>query len=109
MLILSTPPVQEVIFFFFFFFFSLFSQFVNFTGTALKGVNAFIPAGKFTAILGMSGSGKSTIIQLLERFYDPIERGIFIDGHDLKDVDVKYLRSLMRVVSQEPALLSTTI
>lgn len=75
----------------------------------MKNVNLVIPEGKFTAIVGLSGSGKSTMIQLLERFYDPFEGGIYIDGHDIKSLNVKFLRSLIGLVSQEPVLFGTTI
>jgi ATP-binding cassette subfamily B (MDR/TAP) protein 1 len=68
-----------------------------------------IPEGKFTAIVGLSGSGKSTIIQLLERFYDPIEGEILLDGHNIKDLNVKFLRSCMGLVSQEPTLFGLTV
>ena len=77
--------------------------------TVLNDVSLSIEAGKFTAIVGASGSGKSTIIQLLERFYDPVEGQITIDGHDIKDLNVRHLRSSMALVSQEPVLFATTI
>ena len=75
----------------------------------LKNVNISIPEGKFTGIVGVSGSGKSTIIQLLERFYDPVEGDIYLDGHNLKALNVKFLRSQMGLVSQEPILFGTTV
>ena len=75
----------------------------------LKGVNMFIPEGKFTAIVGVSGSGKSTIIQLLERFYDPVEGDIFLDGANIRSLNVKFLRSQIGYVGQEPVLFGTTI
>jgi ATP-binding cassette, subfamily B (MDR/TAP), member 1 len=68
-----------------------------------------IPAGKFTALVGPSGSGKSTILQLVERFYDPVEGEIFLDGHNIRDLNVKYLRSQMGLVSQEPVLFGTSV
>jgi ATP-binding cassette, subfamily B (MDR/TAP), member 1 len=74
----------------------------------LKEFSLSIPAGKFTAIVGASGPGKSTIIQLLERFYDPVRGHITLDGHDLKDLNLR-LRGCMRLVSQEPVLFATTI
>ena len=77
--------------------------------TVLKNVSVSIPAGKFTAVVGASGSGKSTIIQLLERFYDPVEGNITLDGHDLKTLNVRHLRGSMSLVSQEPVLFATTI
>ena len=60
-------------------------------------------------MVGASGSGKSTVIHLLERFYDPVEGTITLDGHDLKSLNVQYLRSCMSLVSQEPTLFATTI
>jgi ATP-binding cassette, subfamily B (MDR/TAP), member 1 len=77
--------------------------------TVLKNVSLSIPAGRFTAIVGASGSGKSTIIQLLERFYDPVEGEITLDGHDIKSLNLRHLRGCMSLVSQEPVLFATTI
>ena len=77
--------------------------------TVLKNVSMSISAGKFTAIVGASGSGKSTIIQLLERFYDPVQGEITLDGHDIKSLNLRYLRGCMSLVSQEPVLFATTI
>jgi ATP-binding cassette subfamily B (MDR/TAP) protein 1 len=75
----------------------------------LKHVNVQIPKDKFTAIVGPSGSGKSTVLQLLERFYDPVEGDILLDGHNIRDLNVKFLRSKMGLVSQEPVLFGTTV
>ena len=75
----------------------------------LKNISLSIPAGKFTAVVGASGSGKSTIIQLLERFYDPVDGVISLDGHDIKTLNLRYLRGSMSLVSQEPVLFATTI
>ncbi|XP_030541530.1 ABC transporter B family member 13-like isoform X2 [Rhodamnia argentea] len=66
-------------------------------------------AGKSEAIVGPSGSGKSTIISMLQRFYDPTSGQILLDGHDLKALQLKWLREQMGLVSQEPALFATTI
>ncbi|KAK3423760.1 hypothetical protein EUGRSUZ_H00958 [Eucalyptus grandis] len=68
-----------------------------------------IGAGKSIAIVGPSGSGKSTIISLVQRFYDPTSGQILLDGHDLKTLQLKWLREQMGLVSQEPALFATTI
>jgi ATP-binding cassette subfamily B (MDR/TAP) protein 1 len=59
--------------------------------------------------VGASGSGKSTIIHLLERFYDPVEGSISINGHNLKTLNVPYLRSCIKLVSQEPTLFASSI
>jgi ABC-type multidrug transport system fused ATPase/permease subunit len=56
-----------------------------------------------------SGSGKSTVVSLLERFYDPLEGSIELDGTDLKKMNVSYLRSCIGYVGQEPALFATSI
>jgi ATP-binding cassette subfamily B (MDR/TAP) protein 1 len=77
--------------------------------TVLKNINIKIPEGKFTAVVGPSGSGKSTILQLLERFYDPVEGEVYLDGHNIRNLNVKFLRSQMGLVSQEPVLFGTTV
>ncbi|KAK4429403.1 ABC transporter B family member 13 [Sesamum alatum] len=66
-------------------------------------------AGKSLAIVGPSGSGKSTIISMIQRFYDPTSGKILLDGHDLTNLQLKWLRSQMGLVSQEPALFATSI
>ncbi|MBA0640802.1 hypothetical protein Goklo_023704, partial [Gossypium klotzschianum] len=68
-----------------------------------------IPAGKTVALVGSSGSGKSTVISLLERFYDPLEGEILVDGVSINKLQLKWLRSQMGLVSQEPTLFATTI
>jgi ATP-binding cassette subfamily B (MDR/TAP) protein 1 len=65
--------------------------------------------GETVALVGPSGCGKSTVIQLLQRFYDPIEGQVLIDGHDVKNINVRWLRKCIGVVSQEPVLFATTI
>jgi ATP-binding cassette subfamily B (MDR/TAP) protein 1 len=77
--------------------------------TVLNNVSFTIPEGKYTAIVGVSGSGKSTIVQLLERFYDPNEGEILLDGVPLTSLNVGFLRSCMGLVSQEPVLFGTTV
>ena len=75
----------------------------------LNGLNMKIPAGKTVALCGASGGGKSTIIQLLQRFYDPTMGTIKIDGIEIDRLDLEWLRSQMALVSQEPILFSTSI
>ncbi|CAH1394583.1 unnamed protein product [Nezara viridula] len=75
----------------------------------LKRLNLKIEAGKTVALVGDSGCGKSTIVSLLERFYLPNEGKILIDGNDINDINVRYLRSQMGLVSQEPVLFDMTI
>ncbi|KAF4447632.1 hypothetical protein F53441_8836 [Fusarium austroafricanum] len=77
--------------------------------TVLKNVSFECPAGKHTALVGLSGSGKSTIAGLTSRIYDPTEGVVLLDGHDLKDLNVKSLRSHMSLVQQEPSLLGRSI
>ncbi|KAM3331882.1 hypothetical protein ACQJBY_027642 [Aegilops geniculata] len=68
-----------------------------------------IPSGKTTALVGESGSGKSTVIALLERFYDPDSGTISLDGTELKNLTLSWLRDQMGLVSQEPVLFNDTI
>ncbi len=68
-----------------------------------------IPAGKTVALCGPSGCGKSTSIQLMQRLYDPSEGGILLDGHDIRSINLKWLRSNIGIVSQEPVLFFGTI
>jgi len=71
-------------------------------------MNVEIRPGQKVAFVGPSGCGKSTIMQLLQRFYLPTEGSITIDGIDIKDYDIRYLRSQFGVVSQEPALFNAS-
>jgi ATP-binding cassette, subfamily B (MDR/TAP), member 1 len=73
------------------------------------GVDLFIPAGSTLALVGESGSGKSTIVQLIQRFYDPDNGQVLLDGADVKTLQLRWLRSQMGLVSQEPTLFATTI
>lgn len=75
----------------------------------LQGLSLRIPAGKTIGIVGGSGSGKSTIISLLQRFYDPQEGEILLDGYKTVRLQLKWLRSQMGLVNQEPVLFATTI
>lgn len=77
--------------------------------TVLKDVSLAIPAGKVTALVGASGSGKSTFVNLLQRFYQPTEGAVLIDGHDISQLDVHWLRQQMALVDQEPVLFTDTI
>ena len=61
------------------------------------------------ALVGESGSGKSTVISLIERMYDPVAGGVFLDGTNIKDLNLRWLRRHVGLVSQEPALFATTI
>ncbi|XP_018680624.2 putative multidrug resistance protein isoform X1 [Musa acuminata AAA Group] len=74
-----------------------------------RDFNLTVPAGMTVALVGGSGSGKSTVIALLERFYDPLGGEILLDGVDIRRLKLKWLRSQMGLVSQEPALFATSI
>jgi len=75
----------------------------------LKNVTFEAKSGETIALLGATGSGKTSIINLLPRFYDPVEGSITIDGHDLRDVTLDSLRSQIGIVLQETTLFSGTI
>ncbi|KAL4869183.1 hypothetical protein BDV12DRAFT_196614 [Aspergillus spectabilis] len=75
----------------------------------LQDLSLKIPAGKQTALVGLSGSGKSTVAGLITRFYDSEEGTVFIGGHDVRTLNVRYLRSAISLVQQEPCLLDRSI
>lgn len=75
----------------------------------LKGLTVNFEAGKTIALVGASGSGKSTVIQLLERFYDPISGSVSLDGRNIKELNLKWYRRQIGLVSQEPTLFATTV
>lgn len=77
--------------------------------TIFKDFCLKVPAGRAVALVGGSGSGKSTVIALLQRFYDPLGGEILLDGVGIDKLQLKWLRSQMGLVSQEPALFATTI
>ncbi|XP_034710603.1 ABC transporter B family member 2-like [Vitis riparia] len=68
-----------------------------------------IPSGKIVALVGGSGSGKSTVISLIERFYEPLAGEILLDGNDIRQLDLQWLRQQIGLVNQEPALFATSI
>lgn len=76
---------------------------------ALRDVNLVIPAGKTVALVGRSGSGKSTIASLITRFYDPQEGELLIDGHSVHDYTLASLRNQVALVSQHVYLFNDTI
>ena len=75
----------------------------------LKGLSLTLQAGEVVAVVGYSGAGKSTIAQLLSRFYDPQEGQVLLDGVDLRTLEQHWLREQVGVVSQEPILFATSI
>ncbi|NXX42987.1 MDR1 protein, partial [Tricholaema leucomelas] len=75
----------------------------------LRGLNLKVSSGQTVALVGSSGCGKSTTVQLIQRFYDPREGTVSIDGQDVRSLNVRYLREAIGVVNQEPVLFATTI
>ncbi|GAB1600864.1 multidrug resistance protein 1A-like [Argonauta hians] len=75
----------------------------------LQGLNLEIHQGETVALVGQSGCGKSTCMQLLERFYNPTEGNLLLDGSNVNDLNLKWLRQQMAIVSQEPVLFSCSI
>ncbi|MCT6870130.1 ABC transporter transmembrane domain-containing protein [Apibacter sp.] len=75
----------------------------------LQDVNLFLPKGKTVAVVGQSGSGKTTLANLIARFYDVDSGVIYIDGHDLRDLNLKVYRKLLGMVTQESILFNDTI
>ncbi|KAI1328401.1 multidrug resistance protein [Xylariaceae sp. FL0255] len=77
--------------------------------TVMRDVTLEIPAGKTTALVGASGSGKSTIVGLVERFYDPVGGQVLLDGVDISTLNLRWLRQQISLVSQEPTLFGSSI
>lgn len=75
----------------------------------LQGLTLSIPAGKTIALCGSSGGGKSTVIQLLQRFYDPLSGTVRLDGLNIKKLDLAWVRNQMALVAQEPTLFAISI
>lgn len=88
---------------------------VNFSYPARLDLKVFkdftlhVPAGTTVALVGQSGSGKSTIVSLTERYYDPLSGTVTLDGIPLAELDIGWLRDQIGLVSQEPTLFSTSI
>ncbi|KAI3645403.1 hypothetical protein MP228_008331 [Amoeboaphelidium protococcarum] len=76
---------------------------------AIKNMNLIIEPGTTVALVGQSGSGKSSLVGLIERFYDPVDGKIFLDGVDIKEMNVSFLRRNVGYVTQEPVLFKGTI
>jgi ATP-binding cassette subfamily B protein len=81
----------------------------NAASEALRGVDLTIEAGQRVALVGRTGAGKSTIMKLAARFYDPTEGAVRVDGHDLRDLDPTWYRQQLGYVPQEPFLFTGTI
>ncbi len=78
-------------------------------GWALEDINLTVQPGERVALVGMTGAGKSTLVQLVPRFYDPVEGRVLIDGQDLRPIYLHTLRSQIGLVLQEPFLFSASI
>ncbi|MBS1831932.1 MAG: ATP-binding cassette domain-containing protein, partial [Acidobacteria bacterium] len=76
---------------------------------ALQGINLIVPAGKVAALVGPSGAGKTTIANLVPRFYDVTSGAIRIDGRDLRDLQLESLRANIGIVPQETFLFNDTV
>lgn len=106
--ITSKPDAREV---------TSFSSSIEFRGVwfayqtewVLKDINLIIPKGKTIALVGASGGGKSTLADLVPRFYDPVKGDVLLDGVSLRDLKLESLRNLIGVVTQEPILFHDTI
>lgn len=77
--------------------------------TAIEGINLRVEAGQMIGLVGPSGSGKSTLVSLITRFYDVKDGAVKIDGHDIRDVDLKDLRANISVVPQEAYLFHGSV
>ncbi|XP_063624238.1 ATP-dependent translocase ABCB1-like [Cydia splendana] len=75
----------------------------------LKNINLSIKRGQSVALVGHSGCGKSSIIQLITRFYDVDAGSVRVDGHDVRELSVRWLRAQIGLVGQEPVLFNTTV
>nr|WP_203673366.1 MULTISPECIES: ABC transporter ATP-binding protein [unclassified Streptomyces] len=76
---------------------------------ALSGVDLHIPAGQTVAFVGETGAGKSTLVKLVARFYDPTGGGVLVDGTDIRELDMTAYRQRLGVVPQEPYLFAGTV
>jgi len=86
-----------------------FSYGAGFDLPVLEDVSFRVRAGEMVAIVGQSGAGKSTLTNLIPRFYDPVDGSLLIDGHDVRDVGLASLRSLIAIVTQDVHLFNDTV
>ena len=75
----------------------------------LRGLSLTVKPGQYVALVGASGCGKSTTIAMMERFYDPLAGGIYVDGREISQLNLNEYRSHLALVSQEPTLYQGTI
>ncbi|NJP41981.1 ABC transporter ATP-binding protein [Actinacidiphila epipremni] len=76
---------------------------------ALSGIDLRIPAGQTVAFVGETGAGKSTLVKMVARFYDPTDGAVLVDGHDIRELDLTAYRQRLGVVPQEPYLFAGTV
>ena len=83
----------------------------NYDGTdsVIKNISFKMKKGTVTALVGSSGAGKSTVADLIPRFYDVVDGSVSIDGVNVKDIEIRSLRQMMGIVSQETILFNDTI
>ena len=75
----------------------------------LQGLTVSVKPGQTLALVGPSGCGKSTVVSLIERFYNPTAGSLAVDGRDLRELNLRWLRSQIGIVSQEPVLFDTSV
>ena len=75
----------------------------------LKGLTIGVEPGQSLALVGPSGCGKSTVVSLIERFYDPSSGSLLLEEQDLRDLNIRWLRNQIGIVSQEPVLFDKSI
>ena len=75
----------------------------------LQGLNVSVKPSQTLALVGPSGCGKSTVVSLIERFYDVLSGSLTLDGNDVRDLNIRWLRSQIGIVSQEPVLFDSSI
>ena len=75
----------------------------------LQGMSVSVKPGQTLALVGPSGCGKSTAVSLVERFYDPVTGNVTLEGTDIRDLNLSWLRRQIGIVSQEPVLFDATI
>lgn len=79
------------------------------SGNVLEGIDLEVRAGTVVALVGPSGGGKSTLCNLIPRFYDPTAGSVLIDGHDLRTLSTRSLRAQIGIVTQETILFNTSV
>lgn len=75
----------------------------------MDGFNLLIKAGTSMAIVGSSGAGKSTLLALIQRWYDPLQGNVMLGGHNVRQLNLRWMRSKVGLVEQEPLLFDTSI